>query len=237
MIKANNKYTKMQQNQYDNDASNWSIDNRDPVVGSFDAHNNWKDYDEYLFKDVSKPLNECILLDFGCGPGRNLAKFNSQFMRLDGVDISQVNLDNAKLWLNHTESKIGNLYKNNGIDLKVVPDNTYDVIMSTICFQHICVYDIRRNYLLDFYKKLKTGGILTMQMGFGGRPSIFPTNTYYDNDYDALMTNSGFDVSIHSPDELKNDLYEIGFTKFNSYIRPVGPGDNHTNWIFFNVTK
>lgn len=233
----NNKYTIMQQNQYDRDASEWSLENRDPVVGSFDAHNKWKDYDDYLFRDVKKPLSECTLLDFGCGPGRNLAKFNNQFKQLDGVDISQINLDNAKKWLAFNKCKISNLYKNNGVDLTVVPDEEYDVIMSTICFQHICVYDIRKNYLKDFYKKLKTGGVLTMQMGFGGRNKMFPTNTYYDNDYDALSTNSGFDTTISHPDELKKDLYEIGFTNFNHYLRPVGPGDNHKQWIFFNATK
>jgi len=33
-----NKYTDMQKNQYEDDASRWSIENRDPVVGGFDLH-------------------------------------------------------------------------------------------------------------------------------------------------------------------------------------------------------
>ena len=32
-------------------------------------------------------------------------------------------------------------------------------------------------------------------------------------------------------------MKEIGFENFNYYIRPVGPGDGHPNWIFFNATK
>jgi len=237
MIISENKYTQMQQHQYDHDASHWSIENRDPVVGSFDAHNNWKDYDEFLFKDVTKQLNELNLLDFGCGPGRNLAKFNNQFNQLDGVDISQINLDNARKWLAHNGCKIGNLYKNNGIDLNEIQNDTYDIVMSTICFQHICVYDIRKNYLKEFYRVLKTGGVLTMQMGYGGKDSNWKTSQYTENNYDALFTNSGCDTVVLSPDSLKLDLLEIGFTNFNYYIRSVGPGDSHKNWIFFNATK
>ena len=45
-----NTYVSMQSNHYENAASSWDLNNRDPVVGSFDQHNNWSDYDEYLFK-------------------------------------------------------------------------------------------------------------------------------------------------------------------------------------------
>jgi hypothetical protein len=40
----------MQKRQYENEANQWSANNRDPVVGSFDAHNAWEDY-KYLFID------------------------------------------------------------------------------------------------------------------------------------------------------------------------------------------
>jgi len=61
-----NKYTVMQQTQYDLEASKWTLDNRDAVVGAFDEHNSWKDYDNYLFKDIN--TKNKIALDFGCGP-------------------------------------------------------------------------------------------------------------------------------------------------------------------------
>ena len=46
-----NKYTDMQKIHYEAEAAKWSLDNRDPVVGGFDQHNAWPDYDEYIFKD------------------------------------------------------------------------------------------------------------------------------------------------------------------------------------------
>ena len=92
-----NVYTKMQYNHYENEAKTWNINNLNPVVGSFNEHNNWNDY-EFLFNDIEN-LEEKYVLDFGCGPGRNLVKYNNKFKKIDGVDISQVNLDNAKIWL------------------------------------------------------------------------------------------------------------------------------------------
>ena len=38
--------------------------------------------------------------------------------------------------------------------------------------------------------------------------------------------------------ELKpKNLIEIGFTNFQFIIGPVGPGDIHPNWIYFNCIK
>jgi predicted SAM-dependent methyltransferase len=72
--------------------------------------------------------------------------------------------------------------------------------MSTIVLQHICVYEIRYNYLKEFYRLLKNDGILSIQMGYGdGHPN---TRNYYDNYYDASTTNSGCDVKVTNPEEI-----------------------------------
>lgn len=230
-----NKYTKMQQSQYDQDASNWSVDNRDPVVGTFDQHNLWQDYDDFLFKGIN--TSGKIALDFGCGPGRNIVKFANRFAMIDGVDISQLNLDNALKWFEHNKISITpRLFKNNGIDISVITDNNYyDIVFSTICMQHICVHDIRMSLLKDFYRVLKPGGHICIQMGFGTNHPR--TVGYYDNFYDAPGTNSMMDTRVEDPQHLKSDLESIGFSNFDFDIRPVGPGDGHTNWIFFRAQK
>lgn len=230
-----NKYTRMQKSQYDNESAMWSIENRDPVVGSFDAHNNWSDYD-FLFNDIDDFENK-IMLDFGCGPGRNLVKYSSKFKGIDGVDISETNLRNALWWVtyNKIHAKKHNLILCNGVDLNNIGDETYDIVMSTICMQHICVYDIRFNYLKEFYRVLKNGGHITIQMGYGSpSPS---TVDYYDNNYEATSTNRGCDTNISDYTQIEKDLLSIGFKNFKYYIRPTGPGDCHPNWIFFNAQK
>ena len=37
--------------------------------------------------------------------------------------------------------------------------------------------------------------------------------------------------------EIKKDLENIDFKQFEHWIRPVGPGDDHSNWIFFTASK
>jgi ubiquinone/menaquinone biosynthesis C-methylase UbiE len=233
MVESNNKYTKMQLRQYDAEAQMWSESYRDPVVGGFDDHNAWEDY-SLLFTEIANP-SEKIAIDFACGPGRNLVKYKDFFKRLDGVDISSVNIEKAKSYTaNHGITNI-NLYVNNGIDLQCIDSNIYDVVMSTIALQHICVYDIRKSYFKEFYRILKNDGIFTAQMGYGN--TLDRAVDYYDNFYDAIVTNRGCDTRVTSPDQLEKDLTQIGFKNFKYTIAQTGPGDSHPNWIYFNAKK
>lgn len=232
MLDSNNKYTQMQLNAYNRSAEEWSLENRDPVVGSFDAHNNWPYY-ENLFIRI-KDQTEKIGLDFGCGPGRNIVRYANKFKRLDGVDISPINIQKAKEYTitNGVESR---LYVSNGVGIDCIESDTYDFVMSTIALQHICVYDIRYSIMKDTHRILKEGGVFTAQMGFGS-PSPM-TVGYYDNYYDAQGTNRTCDVCIESPNQLEKDLLEIGFTDFQYIIGPTGPGDFHPSWIYFSCVK
>ena len=69
--------------------------------------------------------------------------------------------------------------------------------MSTIVLQHIAVYDIRFQYLEEFFRVLRPGGLLSFQMGYG---EGYGKAGYYDNHYDAESTNSFHDTTVTSPD-------------------------------------
>ena len=101
-------YLNMQNKYYDQYAAVWSLQFKDPVVGSYDAHNDWNDYDTYLFKDFD--TTDMVALDYGCGPGRNLVKFHDRFKRIDGVDISNINLEKSRVNLEYNNIDIPNLY-------------------------------------------------------------------------------------------------------------------------------
>lgn len=234
MIQPDNEYTKMQLKQYDESAEKWSVGDRDHVVGSFDAHNKHEDY-ETLFDGI-KTENK-IALDFGCGPGRNLVKYYDRFKIIDGADISSINLEKAKLWLdyNNKSDRPTKLYQTDGISLNNIPDNTYDLVFSTITLQHIAVHEIRFNILKDMFRVLKDSGWISIQMGYG--VAKLDTVYYFSNDYSIEKTNGSRDVRVESSDQIATDLTKIGFKNFNSIITHVGPGDNHSNWIFFKGQK
>jgi ubiquinone/menaquinone biosynthesis C-methylase UbiE len=244
MIMANkniNSYLEMQRNAYDSRAKSWTLQNKNPVVGSYDNHNKWEDYDIYLFKEIpdTRPL---IALDYGTGPGRNIIKFWNRFTRIDGTDIGEVNLENAKINLKFAgiDSNKSNLKICDG---KSIPfkDESYDVVFSTICLQHIACYDIRFSILKDVFRVLKPNGWVCFQMGFGGKPpnvKVEGVANYYDNIVNATCTNGGYDVSIMDVNDVKKDLIDqIGFKLMIHDIRPTGPGDSHRNWIFIRAQK
>lgn len=229
-------YLQMQENYYNIQADRWTLAFRDPVVGSYDKHNAWGDYDEFLFKDFD--TTDLVSLEYGCGPGRNLIRFNNRFKRVDGVDISKINLEKATINLTNAGISGNNLLYCDG---KSIPcdDEQYDVVFSVICFQHICCHSVRYKILEDCFRVLKAGGKLCFQMGYGGKPDHPKVNvsSYYENVTAARSTNGTHDVSITNVADIESDLTKIGFEDFVFDLRPTGPGDNHANWIFIQATK
>jgi SAM-dependent methyltransferase len=234
---TNNKYSQMQLRHYDAEANVWTPENREPVVGSFDAHNIWKGYDN-LFAGIEN-LDQKICLDFACGPGRSLSLYYDKFKRIDGVDISKINLQKAWDWLNFNKQnhKPVKLFQCNGVDLREIGSNQYDMVISTIALQHICVYEIRYNYFKEFYRVLKPRGIISIQMGFGEKTDSKNSVDYCENNYEAQGTNGQCDTRVESSIQLERDLLEIGFSNFSFIIDDTGPGDGHNNWIYFKATK
>ncbi len=231
---ADAAYAAMQSAQYEQEASRWAPDHRDPVVGSFDAHNAWPDY-EHLFRHVTDPAQTCVL-DFGCGPGRSLVKYAGRFLRLDGVDISATNLRNARRWLtaNGLPETASGLYLTDGCDLANIQSASYDLVISTITLQHICVHRIRLGLLREFARVLVPGGWVSVQMGYGPRPGAAP---YYANWTGAPSTNGGCDVQIDDPAQVERDCAAVGLVDFDYVLGPTGPGDNHAQWIYWAARK
>jgi len=246
MINPNNQYTKLQQHIYDglalDDAGQIGFRPNEPKSGMVQGlmdHNDHLDYEIYLWKDISDWKSK-IVLDFGCGPGRNLIKYHDRFQQIDGVDIAQQNLEIAQRWIKGSGLDLRNfkLIKNNGIDLKEIEDESYDVVMSTICLQHISVYEIRFNLLKEFYRVLRPNGYITLQLLLSSdKPG---TVKYYDNHYDAQGTNGAADCVVENIEYVKDDLEKNGFGMFHSYVRPTaikGRPSMDNEWLFVNAQK
>jgi len=227
-------YLRMQLEYYNRDASNWSVTNKDPVVGWYDYHNSWTDYDNFLFKDFD--TNGKVALEYGCGPGRNIVKFKDRFHRIDGVDISPVNIEKVLENINGVNGlNKPFLFANDGKTMPMIPSHTYDVVFSVICLQHICVHEVRYSIMKEIYRVLKPGGYFCAQQGFGHKDE--PNHGYYDNNYGALTTNGGWDVFLNNEEYLKDDLLnKIGFINYKSDLRRPCQ-DHHPLWLWYQVQK
>jgi ubiquinone/menaquinone biosynthesis C-methylase UbiE len=229
---SSNKYTIMQKAYYDNEGVTGNM-NRENHCG----HNANPDYWEILVKDSEDPeFLSKVGLDFACGCGRNVINLINRFKRMDGVDISPELIketDKNLKQLNFDDTKY-KLYTCNGVSLDTIESNTYDFVMTTIALQHICVYDIRLSYFKEFFRVMRSGGILSFQMGFGNKKP--GTVKYYENYYDATSTNSGCDVRVEDPNDIINDLKNIGFKNITYQIRNSWD-DGHHEWIYLRAIK
>lgn len=213
MINKDNKYTQMQQSLYDHLAV---LDAGRNVNG-----NPLQIYDEYyaqrLWGNIPN-LEDKKVLDFGCGPGRNLIYYTGKVKSIDGVDIAERNLVTAREWIENNNFDPNNyrLYKNDGVSLKGIPDDEYDVVMSTICLQHISVYSIRRNLLSEFRRVLKTGGYITLQFLYSTEKAN--TVDYFADFWDAGGSNGANDCVVGDAQHVVKDLKELGFSNIEYFI-------------------
>jgi ubiquinone/menaquinone biosynthesis C-methylase UbiE len=229
------KYLDMQKTYYDEFGKKWSLEEKDPVVGSYEQHNLWPHWEKLLFRDIE--TKKMTALEYGCGPGRNLIKFNNLFASIDGTDISKEVLNKAKLNL-ESQSLYNEKIKliHGSGDIIPVEDNQYDFVFSIICLQHIACYDIRLNIFKEIYRVLKPGGFFSFQMGFGKRNRRTSCG-YHENVIDAQKTNGNLDVRIEKESYIQDDLtIKVNFKNYQSII--VEPNcDVHEKWIFVMVQK
>ena len=211
---------------------------RDGVVGHYDAHNADEREAEYLFRkiELEEGNKYAVALDFGCGPGRNMIKFDNWFKRIDGADVSEVILECAKKELEEAglSDPDRNLYLINGYDLSEITDEVYDVVFSIICMQHISDHGWRKSLFSEFWRVLKRGGWLTFQMGYGpGHPISVEYHYRFSDNEDRHR-----DVRIEESDVnyLKQDLWDAGFASIE-YDITEPCNDQHPQWIWVRAFK
>ena len=227
-----NNYIQELKKQYSITASQWGLFNRNSGVGYFDDLNKYGDF-RYLLNDIEHVRFKKIL-DFGCGPGRNIRNCQHIVGKIDGVELIHQYTEHACKYLHFCgyNPRDFTFYNTNGYDLSEIQDDTYDVIISSLVMQNICIYDIRYNYFKEFMRVLKPGGEISIQMGYGS-PSpntvAYTNNTW--NDGDQLNG-----VCVENVSEIQNDLEEIGFINFTYNIVDTGPGDSSPKWIYFKAS-
>src|SRR5688500_6864333 len=96
-------------------------------------------------------------LDFGCGVGRLTQALGLHFGRVVGVAISPTMCD-AATELNRFPTTVSYIC-NDAPDLRVLLDDTFDFIYSSIVLQHLQP-ELTVGYLREFFRVLASGGIM-----------------------------------------------------------------------------
>lgn len=185
------------------------------IVGNYEWHEEFP-YEANLFNDANdQPLvdfSTAKVVDFGCGPGRMVNRAKKLFPQVDGIDISEYAIAYAR---EHFEGS--NFYVSSGIDMGDAPEETYDIVFSTIAIQHIPVKSIRMNLLKAMSNILKPGGYMSIQVAYhptrtAGVWSQDTEHASYDSDFwNAKATNGHADMVINQNDipQVHRDLSEI----------------------------
>jgi len=239
MVNKENQYTQMQQQLYDHLAVlDRDRDENGNPLQIYDAY-----YAERLWRFIPDIKNKDVL-DFGCGPGRNLIYYTGKVKSIHGVDLAEENLNTARRWIINNNFDINQykLYKNDGVSLNGISDETYDVVMSTIVLQHISVYGIRYNLLSEFHRVLRPNGYVTLQFLYStNKPN---TVQYFDDAWQVNGSNGSFDCVVGDVSNVINDLEKIGFTNIQYFIdqaftsNGLPPTDlDDKEWLFITAEK
>jgi SAM-dependent methyltransferase len=208
------------------------IPESDEVIGNYSQHGGFP-YDDNILKNLDKNPAICSVLEYGCGPGRNLVRMSSKFSKVSGVDISEQNIANAEILLDSIAVKKYSLYVTPGDSIPIF-DEKFDLVFEVICLQHVCSYSIRRRILSEMVRVCQIGGIVVCQFGFNDSP---PKNPQYVEYYDdkllgVIDTNGWADCCVQSEDQLKKDFTEIGLEPVDLWYTSMVGDIWHDRWVW-----
>ncbi|MEY2879374.1 MAG: hypothetical protein RLZZ15_1754 [Verrucomicrobiota bacterium] len=108
-----------------------------------------------ILRDTVGIRADDVFLEIGCGVGRVgrvLSPFVKQWIGCD-VSANMIRIAGRRL-LGLTNTRLQEI---SGYDLQPIPDNSIDVVYTTVVFMHLEEWD-RYNYILEAKRVLKPGG-------------------------------------------------------------------------------
>ncbi|MDQ4037756.1 MAG: class I SAM-dependent methyltransferase [Actinomycetota bacterium] len=100
-------------------------------------------------------------LDFGCGVGRLTNALADYYEHVDGVDISAEMVKRAaEMAPNRARCAF---HTNVAPDLRIFPDDQFDLVHSSIVLQHVGP-QLTRSYIAEFARIVKPGGAVHFQL-------------------------------------------------------------------------
>ncbi len=118
-------------------------------------------------RELGRPRQHNVALDFGCGVGRLTRALSARYAQVVGVDIASSMIARAR----ELNADRGNIrFVENAVgDLRFVVDASVDLVYSAITLHHMPA-DLQRAYIGEFMRVLSPGGIAAFQIasGFSG---------------------------------------------------------------------
>jgi ubiquinone/menaquinone biosynthesis C-methylase UbiE len=106
-------------------------------------------------------------LDFGCGAGRLTRALAERFDEVVGVDIALGMLEEARQV--NADVPACRFVLNDAPDLRQFDADRFDLVYSSIVLQHIDDASTIRNYIREFVRVVRPGGLVAFQL-----PSVLP---------------------------------------------------------------
>ncbi len=148
------------------------------------------------------------ILDFGCGPGRDLLALRQLGHRPVGIDGCSAfvemaeNLSDCKIW--HQDF----------LNLRL-PDNAFDGIFANASFFHVPTQELDR-VLRELYDCLRPGGVL-----FSSNPRGPDIERYNGERYGVFLKKATWCAFV----------LNVGFTELEHYYRPADQPRERQPWL------
>ena len=203
-------------------------DNTDITIESYDK--TVKDYVRlvdslYPQKESKKFISlikeNSLILDLGCGPGRDSKIFSNKGYKVIGVDLSKEMIKVAKQRVKTANFKVMDL---RNMSFK---DNYFDAIWANAIFMHISKKEISQA-IKETLRILKKDGILYISIKEGKGEELLP-----DKRYGGVKKFWSF----YQKNEFEKLLNESGFTILDSYIEKQDSSYATHPWIYIFCKK
>jgi cyclopropane fatty-acyl-phospholipid synthase-like methyltransferase len=115
------------------------------------------------------------VLEIGCGAGRVMRALADVFGEVHAVDVSG---EMVALAERAVAGRNAHVYRNNGLDLSVVPHAEFDFAFSTIVFQHIPSRKVIYSYVREVHQLLRREALFKFQVEGDACMSADPLDTW-----------------------------------------------------------
>jgi SAM-dependent methyltransferase len=160
---------------------------------------------------AAMPRNPGRILDFGCGPGRDIVAFQAEGHEAIGLDATPAFVEMAK------QAGSGEVWQQNFLNLDL-PEQFFDGIFANASLIHVPQSEMLR-VLQDLYQSLVPGGAIAMSLARGDGEG-----------YADRLTGQRY-TSFWEYGTIAPLIEQAGFTIAHHYYRPPGLPQEMQSWV------